>query len=182
MTVMHIPGPATTEDLRRMPEDGRKYELVDGEIQVSPGGVRHSRVGMAIGGLLFAAARETEAGEVYGADVGILLPNGNLRSPDVSFIRRERLPERGAPEGFGEVVPDLVVEVLSPGDRMRQVADKIGEFLEAGVPLVWLADPASGTVTVYRSLTDTRVLKERDRIDAAPVLPEFSADVSDFFA
>lgn len=181
MTLMNAKPPATVEDLVRMPEDGRKYELVDGGIQVSPGGMRHSRISARIIGILLEGARRAGGGEVYSPDAGILLPNGNLRSPDVSFIRRERLPDGGTPEGFGEVIPDLVVEVLSPGDRMRQVADKIGEFLDCGVPLVWLVDPASKSVTVYRSLTDTRHLNEKDTIGADPVLPGFSVSVSEFF-
>lgn len=172
--------PATIDDLLRTPDDGQKYELVDGEIVVSPGGMRHSWVGARILHLLMRVLDETHAGHAYSADVGLVLPNGNVRSPDVCFIAREKLPGE-QPETFGEVVPDLVVEVLSPGDRMRRVADKIGEFLDAGVGLVWLVDPGSRTVTVYRSLTDTHRLGETDTISADPVLPEFSVKVSDFF-
>lgn len=172
---------ATIEDLRQTPEDGQKYELVDGEIQVSPTGMRHSKVGTRIGYLLLQASDETNAGEVYAADVGIIPPNGNLRSPDVSFIRTERLPEGETPEDFGKVIPDLVVEVLSPNDRMRQVADKIGEFLDCGVGLIWLVDPESRSVTVYRSLSNTEHLEADQTITADTILPGFSAKVSEFF-
>lgn len=181
MTLMETRRPATIEDLFRMPDDGRKYELVDGEIRVSPAGMRHSEVGGRILALLTRALEPTHPGRVYGADVGLVLPDGNVRSPDVCFVRSEKLPEGESPAMFGEVVPDLVVEVLSPTDRMRSVADKIGEFLECGVPLVWLVDPGSRTVTVYRSLTDTNQLNEEDTISAAPVLPEFSCRVSELF-
>jgi len=181
MSLMKTPRPATVEDLVRMPEDGYKYELVDGAIEVSPGGMRHAKVGGKIFYLLKRTADRTGEGEVYGPDVGLTLPNGNVRSPDVCYVRREKLPGGESPEGFGEVVPDLVVEVLSPGDRMRQVAGKIGEFLDAGTPLVWLVDPKSRTVTIYRSLSDTKHLTENDTIDAEPVLPGFSVRVSEFF-
>ncbi len=181
MTIMKFARPSTIGDLLDMPEDGQKYELVDGEILVSPGGARHSRVGFRIGHLLLRVVDETDAGHVYGPDLGIVLANGNLRSPDVSFIRREKLPAGKAPEGFLEVVPDLAVEVLSPTDRVRQVADKIGEFLDCGVPIVWLVDPKAETVTIYRSLSDTERLTATDTITADPVLPGFSAKVSDFF-
>lgn len=181
MAIMTTHSPATVDDLLRMPKDGRKYELVDGTIQVSPGGMRHSEVGFRIGYLLLQVVEKTNVGEVYGADVGIVLPNSNIRSPDVCFVRRDKLPGGESPEGFGELVPDLVVEVLSPDDRPRRVADKIGEFLECGVELIWLVDPKSRTVTVYRSLTDTEHLTEEDTITADPVISGFTARVSQFF-
>jgi Uma2 family endonuclease len=74
-----------------------------------------------------------------------------------------------------------VVEVLSPSDSLRQVAAKIGEFLDCGVPLVWLVDPARETVTVFRSLSDTKQLTGDDTIDAGTVLPGFSCRVARFF-
>lgn len=181
MTLMETRRPATIGDLLRTPDDGQKHELVDGEIRVSPAGMRHSEVGGRILALLTRVLDRTHSGRVYGADVGLVLPDGNVRSPDVCFIRSEKLPEGGSPVAFGEVVPDLVVEVLSPADRMRQVADKIGEFLDCSVPLVWLVDPGSESVTVYRSLTDTERLEAGDTISAAPVLPEFSCRVAEFF-
>ena len=173
--------PATIEDLLKTPEDGQKYELVDGEIVVSPGGGQHSKVGFRIGFLLLQVLEKEPDGDIYGPDVGIVLPNGDIRSPDVCFVRQKKLPGGKTPETFVEVVPDLVVEVLSPTDRMRQVADKIGEFLEFGVPIVWLVDPKAKTVTVYRSLSDTEQLTEQDVITASPVLPAFSVQVSEFF-
>ena len=181
MAFMRTQRPATIEDLLKTPEDGRKYELVDGEILVSPAGMWHSEIGGQILHLLKQVVDNTQAGRVYAADVGIVLPNGNVRSPDVCFVRQEKLPDGKSPESFGEVIPDLVVEVLSPNDRMRQVADKIGEFLDCGVPLVWLVDPKTRTVTVYRSLSDTMHLTEDDAITADDVLPGFSVQVSEFF-
>ena len=181
MTVMKSNRPSTIEDLLNTPEDGQKYELVDGEIIVSPAGMRHSEIAIHIGYLLKRHVEDSPTGRVFGSDVGIILPNGNLRSPDVSFVSYDKLPKGDTPVTFQEVVPDLVVEVLSPNDRMRQVADKIAEFLDAGVPLVWLVDPDVRTVTVYRSLTDTTQLTSSETITATPVLPDFSAKVSDFF-
>ena len=181
MNTMKTHATATIDDLLNTPEDGRKYELVDGEILVTRAGMRHSEIGVRISHLLTEIADRTGAGKVYSADVGIILPNGNVRSPDVCFVRQEKFPGGKSPESFGEIIPDLVVEVLSPNDRMRHVADKIGEFLEFGVPIVWLVNPKSKTVTVYRSLSDTEQLTKEDAINASPVLPEFSAQVSEFF-
>jgi Uma2 family endonuclease len=181
MTAVKPRGTATIDDLLQTPEDGRKYELVDGEILVSPAGVRHSEVAGRILYVIATYLDESPIGKVLTPDVGIRLPNGNVRSPDVTFVRNDKLPDGQSPETFGEFVPDLAVDVLSPHDSMRQVAAKIGEFLECGVPLVWLVDPAQCTVTVYRSLSDATRLGLDDRIDAAGVLPGFSSPISAFF-
>jgi Uma2 family endonuclease len=110
-------------------------------------------------------------GVVAGPDVGIRLPDGNVRSPDVSVVRVEKLPDGKPPRTFGAFAPDLAVEVLSPNDSHRAVADKIGEYLQCGVALVWLVDPDARTVTVFRSLTDVHQLMSVDEITADPVLP-----------
>jgi Uma2 family endonuclease len=181
MTSMTIKGPATIEDLMNMPDDGYKYELVDGEIIMSPAGMRHSEVAVTIAHLIMKFLDENPIGKVYTTDVGILFPNGNVRSPDVTFVSNAKLPEGRSPESYGAVIPDLAVEVLSPRDSLKQLGRKIGEFLENGVPLVWLVDPRRQSVTVYRSLTDTEQLTSSDTITADPVLPGFSAPVSSFF-
>jgi Uma2 family endonuclease len=181
MRLMKPKIPATIDDLLRMPKDGRKYELVDGEIVVSPAGMRHSEVAAKIGYIIATFLENSPVGKVYSADVGILLPNRNLRSPDVTFVRNEKLPAGKSPESFGEIVPDLAVEVLSPSDSLAQVGRKIGEYLECGVPVVWLVDPRRETVTVYRSLSQTQALGADDAVEAEPVLPGFSCPISRFF-
>jgi Uma2 family endonuclease len=178
---MVIKSPATIDDLLNTPEDGNKYELVDGEIVMTPAGMRHSEVAVNIAILLGNYVKKTRLGKIYSSDVGIRLPDKNVRSPDVTFVRTEKLPGGKSPESYGDLIPDLVVEVLSPHDNMRQVADKIGEYLQCGVPLVWLVDPAQGTVTVYQSLTDTQGFSSRDTITGQGVLPGFSCLVSEFF-
>ncbi len=181
MATMKLEKRATVDDLLLFPKDGRKYELVDGKIVVSPGGFRHSRVGTNIVLILGMFLRQEPIGEVFGSDLGIIFANGNLRSPDVTVVRKEKLPAGDAPQTFMEIVPDLVVEVLSPGDSPRVVGEKIGEFLECGVPLVWVVDPAERTVTVYRSLSHTERYTADDTITAEPILPGFSCSVSRFF-
>ena len=181
MAIVTIKGTATVEDLLKMPKDGRKYELVDGEILVSPAGMKHGEDVVKIL-LIFATYLDSKPiGKVYPDNVGIWFPSGNLRSPDVFYVRNETLPNGESPEGFGELVPDLAVEVLSPSDSLTQLGRKIGEFLQCGVPIVWLADPARKTVTMYRSLSEIRQFASEDIITAEPVLPGFSCPVSRFF-
>jgi Uma2 family endonuclease len=116
-----------------------------------------------------------------GPDLGVWLTNGNLRSPDVTFVRNEKLPKEEDQNKFAEFVPDLAVEVLSPTDRQTFVLEKIREFLENGVPIVWLVDPAAKTVTEYRSLSVIKQYSGDDVISAESVLPGFSCPISRFF-
>ena len=173
----------TAEQFLLLGEDppGVRLELVDGEILVSPAGMRHSEVAINIGGLIWEFLQKNPVGKVYASDVGIAFPNGNVRSPDVTYVSRAKLPGGESPERFGEVIPDLAVEVLSPSDSLKELGRKIGEFLENGVPIVWLVDPARQTVTIYRSLTETQQLTSKDTITAEPVLPGFSVPVQRFF-
>ena len=174
-------GTATVEDLLKMPEDGQKYELVNGEIVVSPTGMNHSEITVKILRIIAAFLDDHPIGKVFNPDLGIWFPNGNLRSPDVTFVRNEKLPEGRTPDTFGEFVPDLAVEVMSPSDRRKFVAAKIEEFLKAGVPIVWLVDPSRQTVTEYRPLSEIKVYSGDDVIHAEPVLPGFSCAISRFF-
>ena len=161
---------ATEDDLHAMPEDGQKYELVDGEIRVSPAGDRHSLIALQLGALLLTFVKQRKLGHVFGADAGFRLPGGNVRSPDVSFMAAGRFPDDQVPDDWGSVVPDLAVEVLSPGDRPRYILDKVGEYLEAGVRLVWVIDPRHERAVVYRSISDVRELGPADSLDGEDVI------------
>lgn len=171
----------TADDLLRLPKDGCKYELVKGELRVSPAGLRHEKIGMRLGQLLLNFAEQHRLGDVYGSSAGFKLPNGDVRSPDVSFMRADRLPDGQAPEGFAEFLPDLAIEIVSPTDRAPEIAEKIGEYLTHGVQMVWLVEPRHQTITVYRSMTDVMTLHAADELRGDPVLPGFSCRVQQVF-
>src|SRR5258708_38206188 len=105
----------TDEELLRLPKDGNKYEVVDGELRMSPVGLRHERIVARLIGVLAPFVKERRIGDVLRSNVLYVLPSGNKRGPDVSFLPAGRLepfgitasPKRG---------PDLSVEVISPGD------------------------------------------------------------------
>lgn len=164
---------ATQEDLLRTPKDGQKYELVDGEIRVSPAGARHGLVCVRLSSLLYAFVKERKLGHVFDSSTGFRLPGGNIRLPDVAFVALGRFDGERTPEDFPDLAPDLAVEVLSPGDRSRDVLDKIGEYLQAGVRLVWVIDPKERTAAIYRSLTQVRMVDANDFLDGDDVLPGF---------
>ena len=163
---------ATEEDLRNAPDDGI-YELVDGEIRMSPGGGRHGVTSMALIALLGPLVKERGLGHVVGPDTGHRLPGGNVRCPDVSFIASGRFPDEKPPDDFVDLAPDLAVEVISPRDRPRHILDKVGEYLEAGVRLVWVIDPQNSSAVVYRSLIDVREIGPDDYLEGGDVVPGF---------
>jgi len=169
---------ATEEDLLASPRDGQKHELVDGQIRVSPAGARHGKVCMRLGSRLTAFVETYDLGHVFDSSTGFRLPGGNVRLPDVAFVAKDRLDESDIPEGFCPVAPDLAVEVLSPADRPRQVLDKVGEYLGAGVRLVWVIDPASRQATVYRSLTDVKTVGDRGTLDGEDLVPGFACPLA----
>jgi Uma2 family endonuclease len=150
--------PATEADLMAMPSDGHRYELVDGEIRrMSSAGGRHGDT----------------------PDTGFRLPNGNVRSPDVSFVAAGRFENEKPPVGYIPFAPDLAVEVLSPDDRSREVFDKVGEYLDAGARLVWVLDPEKRSANRFRSLMDVRALGIDDDLDGEDVLPGFRCPLSE---
>jgi Uma2 family endonuclease len=105
-----------------------------------------------------------------------------VRRPDVSFIRFGRLPDEELPDGHCPIAPDLAVEVTSPRDTHYQVAEKIEEYLSAGVALVWIVNPNTRTVLVYRKDRDTvSFLHEDDELSGEDVLPDFRCPVRDMF-
>ena len=163
---------ATEADLWEQSVRGQRCELVDGQIRVmSPAGYNHGRIAARILGKLLEHAARTSAGQVLDSTTGFRLPNGNVRAPDVAFVRQGRVDDRH--EGFCPVAPDLAVEVVSPTDSPREVLDKTGEYLAAGTALVWVVDPGARTVNVYRTVSDVVTLREGD------VLPGFRFPLAD---
>ncbi len=176
--------PAASEaDLLRMPRDGRKYELVDGRIRVSPAGTRHGRVCIKLSARLESFVESHRLGHVFDSSTGFRLPGKNVRSPDVSFVALRRFPdERALPEGFADLAPDVAVEVLSPADGSREILDKVGEYLQAGVRLVLAVDPKHERVSAYRSLTDVVGFGPDDVIDVGDAVPGFRFKLREILA
>ncbi len=174
----------TAAELFNLSIPGKRLELVKGELfEMAPAGGRHGSVAMTIGVLLGAHVRTNRLGETFAAETGFILrlnPD-TVRAPDAAFVAAHRLPEGEVPTGFLELAPDLAVEVLSPSDRPGEVAEKVEDWLRAGTRLVWVIDPATRTVTVYRSLDDVQELSGEDRLDGEQVVPGFSCALAEVF-
>lgn len=173
---------ATEADLLRTPRDGRKYELVDGEIRVSPAGTRHGQVCVSLVLLLGTFVKRRRLGFVFESSTGFRMPSRNVRSPDVSFVARGRFPRGKIPDSFSDVVPDLAVEVLSPADSNREILDKVGEYLQAGVRMVWIVDPKHSRAAVYRSMTDVEQIDRDGWVEGGDVVRGFRGRLRDILA
>ena len=172
----------TADELLRMPDDGYRYELVEGELRkMTPAGSEHGYVVGELSGRLWQHVRDHDLGSVFGAETGFRLSRDpdTVRAPDVSFIRQERIDAIGIPKEYFPEAPDLAVEVISPGDTAEEVDSKIRLWLAAGVRLVWVIHPGGRSATVYRSMSDVEVLIESDILDGGDVVPGFTCRVRD---
>ena len=118
-----------------------------------------------------------------GAETGFKIAQDpdTVRAPDAAFIRADRIGGK-LPQGFFPGAPDLAVEVLSPDDRASEVIAKVENWLAAGCRSVWVVDPKTQTVSVYRPDRKAIVLKSTDTLTDADLLPGFAAAVAEIFA
>lgn len=145
-----VQGKWTYEDYLRLPDDGRRYEVIRGFLYVTPAPIYdHQYTVSQISRLLGNFVAERRLGVVLVAPFDVRLPGGigNPVQPDVVFIRREHQPRSGD-RGF-DGVPDLVVEVLSSGNWRFDRNVKLEAYRDAGVPELWLVDPLARTVEVF---------------------------------
>jgi len=150
-------GEWTYEDYLRLPEDGRRYEVIRGHLYVTAAPIyAHqyvvSRLFMTVG----RAIDDADLGVLLGAPFDVLLPRGIAApiQPDLIFFQKGHEPQWGAKNFAG--VPDLVIEVLSRGTRKRDRTTKLDAYRDAGVPEYWLVDPEERTVVVYALSEDRR--------------------------
>jgi Uma2 family endonuclease len=160
-----------------------RCELVRGElIMMSPAGAVHGWIVTNLTVPLAIFVKQHNRGRVLGAETGFRIGRDpdTVRAPDVAFVTAERIGAGLAP-GFFPAPPDLAVEVLSPEDRAGEVLAKMQDWLDAGCRAVWVADPRTRTVTVYRSRSDIVVLGESETRSDGDLLPNFKLSVSEVF-
>ena len=158
-------------------------ELVEGRIlHMTPTGSEHGAIESNLSFELGSFVRQHGLGRVLVGEVGIYTRRNpdSVRGADVAFISGARISIRPA-KGFLEVAPELVVEIMSPDDRWRDVRQKLGEYFAIGVERVWIVEPDSRTVLVYRSETEMGKLGEGETLEGEGVLEGFAVPVARLF-
>ena len=174
----------TAAELLRLYSRGVRGELIRGVLcETMPTGHEHGKIVMRLGAALFNFVDPKKLGTVVASDSGVLLERDpdTVREPDVAFTSVEKIPLDARIVGYAEAVPDLVVEVRSPGDSRREVHDKARMWLSHGVRLAWVVHPDTRTVDVHRPEHPVATLGANDSLDGANVLPGFAHAVSAIF-
>jgi len=188
MTAVAIPVPPTRmtpEAMLDLPDQGRGYELVDGELVEVNMSTLSNFVGGEFHWQLCSHVKPRKAGWVLpdGTSYHCFLKSpGKVRRADTAFIRLERLSvQQVMTTGHCPVVPDLVVEVVSPNDLAQDVNAKRIEWLEAGASLVWIVYPVEQNIFAYSADGPIRLFQRDDILTADPVLPDFRVAVAELF-
>lgn len=182
--VVSAPKVWTDEAFMALPDDGNRYELVNGElINMGNSGALHGYICSTLMILLGGYVRLKNLGVMFDSSTAFKMRNGNKRAPDVAFFAKERLQGMTTlPSGFLDGAPDLAIEVLSPNNTVEEINDKIAEYFENTARLVWVINPYQHYVLVYRSAQEPdRLLKSIDALDGEDVIPGFTLPVAELF-
>lgn len=182
--VATVPRVWTEEDVERLErETGKRYELVDGIPQEKgPVSMEHSYLIAALNRRLGNYAADNKYGIVLESSAVYRMSEGNTRKPDVSFVAKERLPEKRLTTKPFDGAPDLAVEVISPTDIWWEILEKLNQYFASGCRLVWLISPPDQRVLVYRADRRSYFLQVGDSLDGEEVIPGFTMPVAELFA
>jgi Uma2 family endonuclease len=174
----------TPEELLAMP-DGGHYELIDGELRERNMSLLSSRVAVSLARRLDVHCEQNNLGWVVDAECGYKCfpwKPGRVRRADVSFIGTDHLPSvEQRSQGYVTIPPDLAVEIVSPNDRVSELDEKIDEYLRAGVRLIWIINPETQKVQVWRRDGSVIPLRAEDELSGEDVVPDFRCKVGDLF-
>jgi Uma2 family endonuclease len=172
----------TWDEYARLPDDGNRYEVLDGEVLVTPApGIPHQRVAARLFGLLSRYVDAHGVGEMLW-DVDLLFAKGQFLRPDMLFVPRalrDALPDRGV-----DVTPGLVVEVLSPSSGHNDLQKKPGRYIELGVPAYWVVDATHRVVLVWSptDMPSPRTVKDSLVWRPDPAVDPLQLEVQALFA
>ena len=172
-----IPTTMTLEEF--LEQDVEGYEYVSGElVPMAPPSREHGEISVNVIRYLDAHVYQNKLGRLYTAETTFQVGERTAK-PDVAFVSTDRLTGDKT-KGFS-IPPDLAIEVVSPSDVQSRIAEKALAYLDAGTRLVWVIEPVSKTVTVYRSETDIEMLTREDTLTGEDVVPGFTCLVARLF-
>lgn len=174
----------TLEEYLRLPDDGSRTELVRGRVvREPPPATLHGRLQSRIAYLIetYEQARGGRGAVAVGSGFLLAVDPPTVRGPDVSYVAAERIPEAGSEEPYWQMGPDLAVEIVSPSNLWTEMQRKVGDYLAAGTRLVWVVDPPTRTVTVYRPGAQASRLEAGAELDGGEVLPGFRVALGELF-
>jgi Uma2 family endonuclease len=176
------PGMATEADaLAIQAREGRLFELIDGILVEKAMGTYESLLAALLIQRLMNFVEREDLGVVLGPDGALRILPQRMRIPDVSFLGWHHFPERRLPsERVFSVVPDLAIEILSAGNTPEEMRNKVNEYLDAGVQMIWIIDPSNRTAAVH-TRQGSQLLGEDNSLDGGQVLPGFRCVLRELF-
>jgi len=181
-------GCTTVDDLLALPDDGWRYEVVEGVlVRMAGSSFDATTIAFNLGADLRAFARPRRLGVVTGADGVYTFPSAETRLlPDVGFVEAAKVSaiDRAKPISFA---PDLAIEVVSPSQRLGsdEMAAKARQYLQGGTRLVWVIWPERREIDVWHAVSidrPTTTLHVDDALDGEDIAPDFMYPVADIFA
>ncbi len=174
----------TIHDYRRMEDDGKRYEVINGELLMSPSpNLFHQRISRNLCRIIYSWLHEHKIGQAFAAPLDVYLDEYNVVQPDIVYVARENIVklERDGVHG----APDLSVEILSPSTSKRDLRDKRELYARCGVIEFWIISPETRQLQIYdlprESSRPTRILEESDTAET-PLLPGLRFPVAEIFA
>lgn len=175
----------TEEELQALPDDGFNYEVVDGELVMSPkNNYQHETICARLFAALYSFNLTHRLGAVRGSSAGYWMVNRNCRAPDISFIPRARLESlnfKTSAKKFFPGAPDLAVEILSPDNTRSEIDRRLRDFFASGTQIVWIINPETESAEVCHSLTQRRLIGPGGELDGGALLPGFRYPLADLF-
>ena len=174
----------TADDLLRLRGEGVRGELIRGVLhETMPTGHEHGKIVTSLVFELVGFVKPRRVGTVVASDSGVWLERDpdTVREPDIAFTSAAKIPLDARIPGYAEAVPDLIVEVRSPGNSRREVHDKARMWLSHGVLLVWVVHPDTRTIDVHQPDRPVATISADGTLDGADVLPGFSCALEAVF-
>ena len=172
-----IPTTMTLEEF--LEHDIEGYEYANGElVPMAPPSREHGEISVNVIHYLYSHVYQNKLGRLYTAETTFQVGERTAK-PDVAFVATAQLTGDKT-KGFS-IPPDLAVEVVSPSDVQSRIAEKVLAYLNAGTRLVWVLEPVTKTVTIYRSERDIEMLTRDDTLTGEDVIPGFTCSVAHLF-